>query len=190
MQRISLDIVGIGYTITIWKGVIMSIAKTGIKKIAVCLTALVLTIVAATAIALPTPAFAAGIEDWGGPEGPEENIRVTNNNLTPVKTITKSGTLTIHYLTQPCKPGYSICDCTDKEPSWYPPVKATVQIREAYTGRVLATSTTNENNWNASVSAYVSAGTKVQIFFDVSTMDGYSAPGPYRKAHFSYYYTL
>lgn len=80
--------------------------------------------------------------------------------------------------------------CSDCEPWSYPPVKATVQIREAYTGRVLASSTTGEMDLHAQVSAHVQAGTKVQIFFDVSTKDGYQRPGAYRKAHFSYYYTL
>lgn len=133
------------------------------------------------------PAQAAGTENWGNSEGPEENIRVTNTNLTPVKTITRSGTLTIKYITIPCKPGF--CNCNDSEPSNYPPVRATVQIRTT-TGRILATSSTNQLDYNAQVSVHVNSGDKIQVFFDVSTMPGYSAPGPYRKAHFSYYYTL
>lgn len=135
------------------------------------------------------PAYAAGTENWGAGQGPEENIRVTDCNLTPVKTITSNGTLTIHYLTLPCKPGYTHCICGDKEPWNYPPVRATVQIRNANTGAVLSTSTASELQ-DQTVSYYVTAGMKVQIFFDVSTAPGYSAPGPYRKAHFSYYYTI
>lgn len=162
----------------------MSKIKINIKKIVGCLAVVMAMLVTAL------PAHAAGVENWNYGTGPEENIRVTNSNLTPVKTITHTGTLTIEYLTLPCKPGYSHCGCSDSEPFNYPAVKATVQIREAYTGRVLATSTTNEMDLNAKVSAYVTAGTKVQVFFDVSTIDGQPKPGPYRKAHFSYYYTL
>lgn len=162
----------------------MNKIKTNLKKMLTCLTLVIAMLV--TTI----PAHAAGPEDWYSGKGPEENIRVTNNNLTPVKTIKNTGTLTIKYLTLPCKPGYTHCSCSDCEPWSYPPVKATVQIREAYTGRVLASSTTGEMDLHAQVSAHVQAGTKVQIFFDVSTKDGYQRPGAYRKAHFSYYYTL
>lgn len=136
------------------------------------------------------PVQAAGVEDWGSSSGPDESIRVTDTNLTPVKTITKSGTLKISYITIPCKSGFSVCHCSDPEPWEYPPVKVTVQIREAYTGRVLASSTTNQLDYNASVSCYVTSGMKVQIFFDVSTADGYSKPGPLRKAHFNYCYGI
>lgn len=127
----------------------------------------------------------------GSSSGPDESIRVTDTNLTPVKTITKSGTLKISYLTIPCKSGFSsVCHCSDPEPWEYSPVKATVQIREAYTGKVLASSTTTQLDYNASVSCYVTSGMKVQIFFDVSTADGYAKPGTLRKAHFNYYYGI
>ena len=144
-----LGIVETGIILSIMEVDIMNKMRKNLKKIVSCLALVVAMLVTSV------PAHAAGIEDWNYGTGPEENIRVTNNNLTPVKTITHTGTLTIEYLTLPCKPGYSHCGCSDSEPFSYPAVKATVQIREAYTGRVLATSTTNEMDFNAKVSAYV-----------------------------------
>lgn len=151
-----------------------------------CFTCLALALSMLVAV---VPVHAAGIENWGSSEGPEENIRVYNNNLTPVKTITKSGTLTIHFMTLPCKLGYSHCNCNDREPSNWSPVVGTFQIRNT-AGRVLATSPQCGEVDSKTVSCYVTAGTKIQLFMDVSTRPGYSRPGAYRKAHFSYYYTI
>lgn len=156
------------------------------SKLARCLTCLTLTLSMLVSV---VAVYAAGIEDWNSSQGPEENIRVYNNNLTPVKTIKKSGKLTIHFITLPCKPGYSHCRCGDSEPFNWSPVVGTIQIRNS-AGRVLSTSPQCGELQSGTVSYNVTAGMKIQLFMDVSTKPGYSRPGDYRKAHFSYYYTI
>lgn len=119
----------------------------------------------------------AGTETWDswGRHQVGYNMHVTNNNLTPVKTIGVNGNLGVWF-------SFSQAD------GYSSPVKVTMEIREAYTGRVL-----NSASYNAGeaveATAYVdniAAGTKIQVFFDVSTADGYSRPGPYRQAYINY----
>lgn len=123
----------------------------------------------------------AGEETWDswGRHQIGYGMHVTNNNLTPVKTIGVNGNLGVWF-------SFSQAD------GYSSPVKVTMEIREAYTGRVL-----NEASYNAGeaieATAYVdniTAGTKIQVFFDVSTADGYSRPGPYRQAYIDYGYVL
>lgn len=77
----------------------------------------------------------------------------------------------------------------DSEPFNWSPVVGTIQIRNS-AGRVLSTSPQCGELQSGTVSYNVTAGMKIQLFMDVSTKPGYSRPGDYRKAHFSYYYTI
>ena len=84
------------------------------------------TVLAITAFS--TQAFAAGVETWYASWVSEGTFTVSNNNLTPVKTMGVSGTL--HIVAQ-------VSGRSDLEPSGCPPVKLTVQVRDL-SGNVLA----------------------------------------------------
>lgn len=131
------------------------------------------------------PAFAAGTETWSQQYGPWENMRVTNKNTTPVKTMGRTGTLRIATNVTPCKKG--VCNCSDNEPSSYPPVVVTCKILSYPSGTVLAQGKVNEYGLlSITTSRKMKVGEKVQIFFDVSSKN--NPPGPYRKAHIQYAY--
>ena len=137
-------------------------------------------------------AHAAGTENWDKDYGPIEGFRMKDTNLTPVKTITKTGTLSIKYVALPCREGH-LSDCTEKckgkqEKHSFSPITVTVQIRDANTGKVLSKSSSNEYRYNTVSYKVTKKGTKVRIFFDVSTQAGEPKPGPTRVAHIKYNY--
>ncbi len=136
------------------------------------------------AFAFTNTAYAAGTETWYKGTGPEEQMLVTNNNLTPVKTLGDSGKLHLIWNVTPVRDGVN-------EPTYYPPIQVTLQLREAYTGRVLDQYLYIEGLHPDSFSLYggdLPAGTKVQFYVDVSSQ--YNPPGPYRKALINYHYVL
>ena len=138
-------------------------------------------------LGLGIPVSAAGTETWSDAYGPWEEIRVTNNNLTPVKTIGRNGYLIIDNFVAPCNNTY--CSCADQEPSSYSAIKVHMQIRKVGTGEILADEWFNEHRvFSDELKTYrpVSVGEKVQIFFDVCSNG--TPPGPYRKAHISFRY--
>lgn len=105
---------------------------------------------------------------------------ITNNNLTPVKTIMSSGTLSV----------WVRFDKRLDDPN-YPPIVVKVQIRDASTGKVLESFNVLEKDkgWNVLArNINVKANQKIQVFFDVCSQ--YSPPGPYRKARVTYGYSL
>lgn len=124
----------------------------------------------------------AGTETWTG-SGFGGAYTFSNYNLTPVKTMGKGGTLLIS--------GYFYGN--DGYASSHP-IVLTVQIRDtngnvlnngqAYT-RVIDT---RNGSIPFAVSATVSAGQKIQLFFDASS--AYSSPGIYRSAYVAYDYSL
>lgn len=138
-------------------------------------------------------AHAAGTENWGASNyGILQKFRVKDTNLTPVKTITKTGLLSIKYYAVPCREGHLSCpkNCTaEKEKRNFSPFTVTVQIRNAKTGRTLARCATDEYVQHT-ISYKVKAGMKIQIFFDVSTKAGERKPGPTRVAHIQYQYRI
>ena len=135
------------------------------------------------------PSQAAGVETWSQAQGPMESIRVTNNNTTPVKTIGRTGTLTIVNWISRCSSEY--CTCSDREPISYSNIKVYMKIYNCDTGEVLASGWFPEHETFAhtlTTSRPVVAGERIQIYFDVRSVN--NPPGPYRKAHISYYYKI
>ena len=120
----------------------------------------------------------AGNETWSG-SGFGGSYTFNNNNLTPVKTMGKSGTLLIS--------GYFYGNDAFASSS---PIKLTVEIRST-SGAVLGRTTVIDDrsgNVDFAVSANVSAGQKIQLFFDASSIA--NPPGIYRSAFVAYNYHL
>ena len=120
----------------------------------------------------------AGTETWYG-SGFGGSYSFTNYNLTPVKTMGKSGTLVIS--------GSFYGDDGYANSS---PIKLTAQIRST-SGVVKASTVEVDDRSGAtffSVVASVSAGEKIQLFFDASSIA--NPPGIYRSAHVSYDYAI
>lgn len=128
-------------------------------------------------MAFSVPAMAAGVETWYSSLVTEPTMVVTNNNLTPVKTMGTSGTLHITA---------SIKGRPDLEPSGCPKVQMTVQIRDL-SGNVLASGTVREDAFMPQVNleCSVTKGQQVQIFFDVSSVS-YNPNGNYRVGQITY----
>ena len=122
-------------------------------------------------------AFAAGVETWYGEWVQEPVMTVTNNNLTPVKTIGVSGTLHV---------ACGVRGRPDLEPSGCPLVQVTMQIRDL-NGNVLASGTVREDAFLPQIhlDLPVTQGQKIQIFFDVSSVS-YNPNRNYRIADINY----
>ena len=161
------------------------------EKIRRLLVGLVAT--ASMLIATVSPAFAAeetttvetetvspraGTETWTG-SGFGGAYTFNNYNLTPVKTMGKSGRLLISgyfYGTD----GYASSS----------PIVLTVEIRTT-SGTVLGRTTVYDDrsgNVDFSVAANVSAGQQIQLYFDASSIA--NPPGIYRSAYVNYDYDL
>ena len=120
----------------------------------------------------------AGNETWTG-SGFGGAYTFNNYNLTPVKTMGKSGRLLISgyfYGTD----GYASSS----------PIVLTVEIRTT-SGTVLGRTTVYDNrsgNVPFAVSANVTAGQRIQLFFDASSVA--NPPGIYRSAFVAYNFYL
>ncbi len=127
--------------------------------------------------AFSSQAFAAGVETWYSDWVDEPTMTVTNNNLTPVKTMGVSGNLHI---------AAAVTGRPDLEPAGCPKVKMTVEIRDL-SGNVLAKGEVREDDFMPQVhlTIPVTAGQKIQVFFDVSSVS-YNPNGNYRIANISY----
>lgn len=128
------------------------------------------------------PTFAAGTEDWSNSTRTYVgSMHMTNYNLTPVKTIKRSGTLHIvgHFYGEDAHAAVS-------------PIKLTAQIRRANGGVIGNASTVKVDNRSGlidfEVSCPVSSGQKVQIYFDASSIS--NPPGYYRQAFVEYWYYI
>ena len=133
------------------------------------------------------PTFAAGQETWDQAYGPWENIRVVNNNLTPIKTIGRNGYLIIDNFVATCDSTY--CTCPDQEPLDYSAITVHMQIRKVGTGEILADEWFDQHrifSYELKTNRPVSIGEQVQVFFDVCSKG--TPPGPYRKAHIQFRY--
>ncbi len=120
----------------------------------------------------------AGNETWTG-SGFGGSYTFTNNNLTPIKTMGKSGRLLIsgHF--------YGTDGFASSSP-----IKLTVQIRST-NGNVLASTEvidTRNGNIHFSVAANVTAGQQIRLFFDASSIA--NPPGIYRSAFVAYNFYL
>ena len=161
------------------------------EKIRRLLVGLVAT--ASMLIATVSPAFAAeetttvetetvspraGTETWTG-SGFGGAYNFTDTNTTPVKTMGQSGRLLISGWFYG-NDGYASSS----------PIILTVEIRST-SGAVLGRTTVIDDrsgNVDFSVAANVSAGQKIQLFFDASSIA--NPPGIYRSAYVSYSYSL
>ena len=115
------------------------------------------------------PAFAAGAEDWSSSTKTYVgSMHMTDNNLTQVKTIKRTGTLHIvgHFYGEDAHAAVS-------------PIRLTAQIRYAYGGAIGNASITKDDN---------RSGLQVQIFFDASSIS--NPPGYYRRAFIEYWYYI
>lgn len=122
------------------------------------------------------PAFAAGGDVWYKDQRYEAEYTITNNNLTPYKVIAESGVLCVY--------GH----VWKADSASYSNVRLTVEIRDYPSGRVLNRTVVDNNQYPYGdpffVDAEVYAGQKIQLFFDVSSIN--NPPGPYRKALVNY----
>ena len=120
----------------------------------------------------------AGNETWTG-SGLAGNYTFRDYNLTPIKTMGKSGTLLIY--------GSFYGDDGYADVS---PIQLTAQIRS--TSGAVKTSTVRVDDRSGatsfSISCPVSYGEQIQLFFDASSVA--NPPGIYRSAHVTYYYDL
>ena len=100
---------------------------------------------------------------------------LTNNNLTPYKIMGDTANLVVFGDFKKADTGSSN-------------IKLTVQIREYPSGRVLAQTVVNNTNYPNSnmffITTQVTAGQKIQLFFDASSIN--NPPGFYRKAWVDY----
>lgn len=120
----------------------------------------------------------AGAETWSS-SGLAGNYTFEDYNLTPVKTIGKSGTLVINGSFYG-DDGYAISS----------PIRLTVQIRST-SGSVKAATAPIDNRTGStpfSLSCAVTAGEQIQLYFDASSLA--NPPGILRKAHVTYYYSI
>ena len=122
------------------------------------------------------PAFAAEGEIWYFDQRYEAEYTVTNTNLTPYKVIDQSGVLCVY--------GHF----WKADSASYSNVRLTVEIRDYPSGRVLNKVSAENRQYPYGdpffIDAEVYAGQKIQLFFDVSSIN--NPPGPYRKALVSY----
>ena len=120
----------------------------------------------------------AGVETWYKGSRTVGSFNMTDDNLTPVNTIGESGTLDV-WFTFYRSDQYSSS-----------PIKLTFQIRNATTGQVYGTVVAYEGQdvGGGIVIRNVPAGTKIQLYFDASSIS--NPPGPYRQAYITYGYTL
>ena len=120
----------------------------------------------------------AGNETWNG-SGLGGNYTFNNYNLTPIKTMGKSGTLLIY--------GSFYGDDGYADVS---PIQLTAQIRS--TSGAVKTSTVRVDDRSGatsfSISCPVSYGEQILLFFDASSVA--NPPGIYRSAHVTYYYAI
>lgn len=121
-------------------------------------------------------AFAAEGEIWYKNQRYPAEYTITNNNLTPYKVINESGVLVVY--------GHF----WKADSASYSNVKLTVEIREYGTNRVLNRVVAYNTQYPIGdpffIEANVTAGQKIQLFFDVSSID--NPPGPLRKATVRY----
>lgn len=121
----------------------------------------------------------AGTETWYG-SGFGGSYTFTDYNLTPVKTMGKSGTLVISGSFRGTD-GYADVS----------PIKLTAQIRPAYSSSAKGSTVVVDNGSGATsfaVTCSVSKGEQIQLFFDASSVA--NPPGIYRSAYIEYDYAI
>ena len=160
----------------------MKSVKLNIYRYIKCITLLMVILISST-----LSVSAAGVETWGKDTaiGPWEDIRVTNDNWTPVKTMGRSGTLIIDNFITPCNANY--CTCADQEPTSYPQLNVNIKIVNYDTGEVLADEWFRQHivfSYELKTTRAVAVGERLRVYFDVCSLN--NPPGPYRKAHIQF----
>lgn len=149
-----------------------AIFKKSNRRIICSLLALMLLVSGVTA----TKASAAGVETL--PAGSYEigGFTFTNNNLTPVKTVGATGHIK-----------FGVAWRISNNDAGLGDIKLTVQVRNASTQRVLTSMVVkrepSDDGWyiyDETSPIYVTAGTKLQIWFDASSVG--ASNGNYRTA--------
>lgn len=136
-------------------------------------------LVATMIIGTSTTAFAqiSGTETWYGPSDQSAFFTVTNNNLSPKKTMGFSGPLFVWI-------EYYQADSSSS------PVDVTLEVRNLTKGTTdRAVFRGSDGSDKPNIGMTVSKGDVLQIFIDVSTSSGYPKPGYYRKANIRYGYS-
>ena len=137
-------------------------------------------LVCALLLTMAIPTLAAGTEDWANTSKTYVgSMHLTNNTLSPVKTIKKAGTLHIE--------GRFYGEDQDADIS---PIKLTAEIRNTSGTTLASTVRTDDRSGfvNFSMSCPVSYGQQVRIYFDASSIS--NPPGYYRKAYIEYWYYI
>lgn len=124
----------------------------------------------------------AGVETWSNSSSTYVgSMHMQNNNLSPVKTIGRSGTLHIwgHFYGEDANAASS-------------PIQLRAEIRQASGSAINGNYCLVRDNRSGlvhfSTSCAVTAGQKVQIYFDASSIS--NPPGYYRQAYIEYYYYI
>ena len=136
----------------------------------------ILSLIMTLVFALPTSVSAAGVETWYGDWVNEPTMIITNHNLTPVKTIGKSGTLHVAASISRVQEAYDDL----------PNIKLTMEIRQT-NGKVLARGEVEAGTMLPQVhlSTPVKKGQKIQVYFDISSVS-HNPHGNYRKGKVNY----
>lgn len=155
---------------------IKSLKKAKVLRLLSCLVILALTL--CTSVSSIAYAAISGTQTWTAPSDESAWFTVTNNNTTPYKTMGFSGPLWICF------------DFNQADSANYPPITLTVEVRNLTQGTVDITDYANGPN-TSHFPHYmeVNKGDVLQFFFDVKTEQGYTPPGPYRKANIKFGYS-
>lgn len=149
-----------------------------VKKFKMMRAFLCLALVATMFIGSTTTASAQIIGDqtWTKPSDESAYFTVTNNNLSPRKTVGFSGPLSLWI-------EFYQADSSSS------PIKVTFEVRNITQGTSThAVFSAEEGSKKPNVGMTVNNGDVLQIFIDVSTANGYPKPGYYRAAKVKYGY--
>lgn len=149
------------------------VIKSKVFRAFMCLALVVTMMIGTSATAF---AQISGTETWYGPSDVSAPFVVTNNNMSPNKTMGYSGNLYVWFRFAQADP--------------YVPEKVTMIVYNRTKGTSASViAHAHDAQTGCNIGMTVSKGDVIQVFFDVSTEDGYSAPGPYRKAQITYGYS-
>lgn len=153
----------------------MTMQKNSFLRVFLCLALIITTLVGTTSVAhaqIGDP----GSDIWNS-QDQSGHVPMYDTNLTPVKTMGRSGQLVLWY-------AFAINDGG-------PAIKLKIQVRNltqgtTYNYTVHQMSSIEERDYKDAI--YVNQGDKLQIYFDICTEDGYQKPGYTRSAVIQYGY--
>lgn len=141
-------------------------------------TLICMVLVSTMIVGMASTAFAtiSGTETWYGPSDVSNPFTVTNNSMSPNKTMGFGGSLFIWARFQ--------------KADSYNPVKVIMIVYNRTQGtNTSVTIHSYDSQVGVNVGMTVNTGDVLQVFFDVCTEDGYTPPGYYRKATITYGYS-